>query len=127
MTRVLRTGAGEGLRVAVVADLLRRLAERERWQTAVLGRSDLTDRQLLFLNVHPFHDPGPEVQLLVRAATAPAGTAREVVVAGGDGWAAPEGVDPLAVRLALLRFHYRDAAELTPKLVEAAAEDLHRW
>ncbi|HVE24880.1 MAG TPA: hypothetical protein VNC22_05735, partial [Sporichthya sp.] len=57
VTRVLRIGAGEGVRVALVADLLRRLAERERWQTAVFGTSSMTDRQLLYLNVHPFHEP----------------------------------------------------------------------
>jgi len=128
VTRVLRIGAGEGVRVALVADLLRRLAERERWQTAVFGTSSLTDRQLLYLNVHPFHEPGPAVQLTVRDEHDPPGAGREVAVAGPlDAPAAPEGVDPLAVRLALLRVPYRERAELAHADVAAAAADLERW
>src|SRR3954470_14993043 len=94
VTRVLRIGAGDGLRVAIVADLLQRLAERERWQTAVFGASSLTDRQLLYLNVHPFHEPGPEVQLSVRDVDAPPGTGRDVAVAGPTTWfESPAGLD----------------------------------
>lgn len=135
--RVLRIGAGEGVRVAIVADLLRRLAERERWQTAVLGVSDLSDRQLLYLNVHPFHEPGPELQLDVRAAVTSAShhvrtrseaDVREVTVAGPQGWfTPPDGVDPLAVRLALLRVHYRAPANLTGDDIASAVKDLDRW
>jgi len=139
ITRVFRIGAGDGMRVAIVADLLRRLAERERWQTAVFGTSDLTDRQLLHLNVHPFHEPGPEVQLAVWPAalptsashgvrTPPEADVREVVVAGPQELKEiPDGADPLAARLALLRAHYRSPVELTPGLVAAAAVDLDRW
>lgn len=128
VTRVLRIGAGEGVRVALVADLLRRLAERERWQTAVFGISSLTDRQLLYLNVHPFHEPGPAVQLTVRDENGPPGPGRDVAVAGPlDTPPAPSGVDPLAVRLALLRVPYREPAKLDPSHVSAAAFDLERW
>jgi hypothetical protein len=131
ITRVLRIGAGDGVRVAIVADLLRRLADRERWQTAVFGVSSLTDRQLLYLNVHPFHEPGPEVQVRVHGAAAAAdisGTAREVVVAGPEGPPpVPPGLDPLAARLALLRLPYRETADLGPADVTAAATDLDRW
>lgn len=129
ITRVLRISAGDGIRVAIVADLLRRLAERERWQTAVFGVSSLTDRQLLYINVHPFHEPGPEVQLAVRDAGAPpSGTGREVVVAGLEPLpSAPDHLDPLAPRLALLRVPYRTAAALSGADVLAAADDLDRW
>ena len=128
ITRVLRISAGDGVRVAIVADLLRRLAERERWQTAVFGISSLTDRQLLYLNVHPFHEPGPEVQLAVRSADAPTLPGRNVAVAGPAGPPTlPEGVDPLAARLALLRVPYRQPASPAASDLAKAAADLDRW
>lgn len=133
MGRVLRIGAGDGVRVAVIADLLRRLAERERWQTSVLGLSSLTDRQLLYLNVHPFHDPGPDVtaELAVRSRGSAPTPARAVEVgafSGGlDPLAPPDGADPLAVRLALLQAPYRQDVALDPATVAAAAARLLGW
>ncbi len=38
-----------------------------------------------------------------------------------------DGVDPMAVRLALLDHHYRDDWEWTPELLTAAEERLSRW
>jgi L-cysteine:1D-myo-inositol 2-amino-2-deoxy-alpha-D-glucopyranoside ligase len=38
-----------------------------------------------------------------------------------------EGVDPMAIRLALLDHHYRDDWEWTPELLRAAEERLARW
>jgi hypothetical protein len=128
VTRVLRIGAGDGVRVAIVADLLRRLAERERWQTAVFGTSSLTDRQLLYLNVHPFHEPGPEVQLSVRDAAAPAGPGRNVVVAALEAYPpVPDYLDPLAPRLALLHVHYREPAAVDGATIRELGADLERW
>ncbi len=131
--RILRIAAGDGVRVAIVADLLRRIAERHRWRTAVAGFSSLTDRQLLYLNVHPFQDPATEVELVVHVEDdTPPVPGRSVPVArllaaGVDPLAAPAGTEPLAVRLAVLRVHYRELAALTPDAVAAADADLKRW
>lgn len=131
--RILRLAAGDGVRVAVVADLLRRIAERHRWRTGVAGHSSLTDRQLIYLNVHPFQDPATEVELIVHVdGDPPAVPGRSVPVAsllvdGLDPLAAPVGTDPLAVRLALLRLPYREPALLLPDAVAAADGDLKRW
>lgn len=131
--RVLRIAAEDGVRVAVIADVLRRLSERARWQTSVLGASSLSDRQLLYLNVHPFHDPGPDggAELAVRSRGSSATEARavEVGVFSGDvdPLAPPDGADPLAVRLALLEAPYREDVDLDPAIVAAAAVRLHGW
>jgi hypothetical protein len=131
--RVLRIAVADGVRVAVVADVLRRLSERARWQTSVLGASSLSDRQLLYLNVHPFHDPGPDggAELAVCARGAGASPARAVEVGAFTGdvdpLAPPDGADPLAVRLALLAAPYRQDVDLDPATVAAAAERLRGW
>ena len=131
--RVLRIAAGDGVRVAVVADLLRRLAGRLRWQTAVCGPSSLTDRQLLYLNVHPFQDPMSGAELGVHTeGESPPVAARSVAVAaleldGVDVLAVPAGTDPLAARLALLRRPYREPVTLTADDLAAAGRDLARW
>ncbi len=131
--RILRIAAGDGVRVAVVADLLRRVAERQHWRTGVAGYSSLTDRQLLYLNVHPFQDPAIEVELVVHVdGDPPALSGRPVPVApllvdGVDPLDAPAGVDPLALRLALLRLPYRETALFTPDAVAAADAELKRW
>ncbi|HUR73484.1 MAG TPA: hypothetical protein VMZ00_04365 [Sporichthya sp.] len=131
--RILRIAAGDGVRVAVVADLLRRVADRHRWRTAVAGHSSLTDRQLLYLNVHPFQDPATEAELVVHVdGAAPAVSGRSVAVApllvdGVDPLDAPPGADPLALRLALLRLPYAEPALFTPDAVAAADVDLKRW
>jgi hypothetical protein len=131
--RILRIAAGDGVRVAVVADLLRRVAERQRWRTGVAGHSSLTDRQLLLLNVHPFQDQATEVELVVHGeGESLAVTGRPVPVAplmvhGVDPLDAPPGTDPLAMRLALMRLPYREAALFTPDVVGEADADLRRW
>lgn len=125
--RVLRIAAGDGVRVAVVADLLRRVADRQRWRTSVAGHSSLTDRQLLYLNVHPFQDPGLAAELVVHAEGAvPPVAGRSVAVAE----LAPsdaEQADSLAARLVMLRRHYREPASLDPAALAAAEADLRRW
>lgn len=131
--RILRIAAGDGVRVAVVADLLRRAAGRLRWQTAVFGPSSLTDRQLLYLNVHPFQDPTTGAELVVHPeGAAPPVAARSVAVAAlepgeVDLLAVPTGTDPLAARLALLRRRYREPVALTLDDLAAAGRDLTRW
>ena len=125
--RILRIAAGDGVRVAVVADLLRRIADRRRWRTGVAGYSSLTDRHLLHLNVHPFQDPVDAAELVVYAAdAAPPIGGRSVVVAElTTSDAAP--ANSLVVRLALLRRHYRTPAALDPDALAAAESDLSRW
>lgn len=125
--RILRIAAGDGARVAVVADLLRRVAERRRWRTGVAGHSSLTDRQLLYLNVHPFQDPAPTAELVVHA-TGAAGPVEGRSVAVAE--LAPtdrERADSLAARLVLLRRHYRESVSLDAEALAAADADLSRW
>lgn len=131
--RILRIAAGDGVRVAVVADLLRRVAERRRWRTGVAGHSSLTDRQLLYLNVHPFQDRATAAELVVHVeGEEPDVAGRSVPVAplmvhAVDPLDAPPGTDPLTMRLALLRLPYREAALFTPGAVREADADLRRW
>ncbi len=124
--RILRIAVGDGVRVAIVADLLRRVAERQRWQTGVAGFSSLTDRQLLYVNVHPFQDPVEQAELVVHeVGSEPPVPGRAVVV--GEVVAAEDAVDPLALRLALLRLPYREPAILDAGLLANAYDDLKRW
>lgn len=125
--RTLRIAAGDGARVAVVADLLRRVAERQRWRTHVSGHSSLTDRQLLYLNVHPFQDPGRAAELAVHAdGIAPPVAGRSVAVAELTSTDAGRA-DSLAARLVLLRRHYREPVSVDARALEAAEADLRRW
>ena len=125
--RILRVAAADGVRVAVVADLLRRVAERQRWRAGVAGHSSLTDRQLLYLNVHPFQDPADVAELVVHAAGAAAPVAGRSVPVAELAPADAERADSLAARLVLLRRHYREPVSLSGEALAAAEADLSRW
>lgn len=125
--RILRIAAADGVRVAVVADLLRRVAERQRWRTGVAGHSSLTDRQLLYLNVHPFQDPAAGAELVVHAAGAAAPVEGRSIPVAELAPADAERADSLSVRLVLLRQHYREPVSLDPDCLAAAEADLSRW
>src|SRR4051794_14120333 len=60
--RLFRVRARGGTRAYVVADLVRRLAERRHWRVALdsdAGTTGLTQRQLLDLNVYPSTGAAP--------------------------------------------------------------------
>lgn len=121
---------GPRLRVHLVADLLRRTAERFGHRV-VAGRSaalDL-DRPAEDFNVRPMDlQPSENATVHVSDISVPG---RCVTVAEVTGeWAAVvrnTSVDPLAVRLAMLTTHYREPFGLGPDEIAAAAERLAGW
>lgn len=121
---------GTGLRVHVVADLLRRVAERNG-RTVVPTRSADPEigRPLEDFNVRPADRAPLETADLHVAEISVPGRCVTVPPATGD-WPPDAGagaVDPLAVRLALLAVRYRDPLVIGPHEVNAAARRLARW
>ena len=104
---VVRVSCAGGLRPLLVADLIRRVVAHHRLRaigiwTAVEGADDL--------NVRPAELTSGEADLHVGA------TVGRFETAGGD------GLDPLAVRFALLQRHYRSDVSLSKEdLVDADA------
>lgn len=116
------TGA-TGYRRAIVADLLRRVAERGGRRVRVCCAPATAD-DLADYNVQPFEDaslPDPDVYVSGAADT----DALCLVVPNETGdWAAP---DALAVRLAMLETPYREPLDLSPARVSSARERLDGW
>jgi len=82
------------------------------------------------LNVHPAGvTAGPPEPLDVAVAPAgePAGSPAYRVAPGTAGPVDSSGVDPLALRLALMQRPYRAGADLTPDDLKAADEVLRHW
>jgi hypothetical protein len=109
----------EDLRAAVVADVLRRTAGVLRLRTQLTA----PDEDLLAWNVHPpttvlVGHPDADVHVSAHNGSA--------TVAVGP-WSAPEGADPLTVRLAMLRRPPGVAAHLTEEDLAAASTLLGRW
>src|SRR5512139_2299756 len=121
---------GSQLRVHLVADLVRRTAERFG-RPVIAGRSAqvAVDRPAEDFNIRPTElRPSENVNLHVSEISVP-GRCVTVGQATGD-WAVVvrnSGVDPLAVRLAMLAAHYRDPVELGPDDIAAAAGRLAGW
>lgn len=122
------TSPGEP-RPCLLADLVARVAERYHLRASVAGPAPA---DWMALNVHPAGvSAGPPEPL-------------DVAVGSGDGAAGSPGywirpgearppgpgltaLDPLALRLALLRCPYRADADLTPDDLKAAEETLQHW
>ncbi|WP_067178751.1 hypothetical protein [Microtetraspora niveoalba] len=122
----------------LLPDLVRRVAERQGLR--VLAHAD--DREFtapLALNVHPFSPlpyAGEPVDLVVGSG-GPDG--RHRVVGGPLRFEGREaagtllteveaaGLDPLALRLALLEHHYRAPVDLTWDLLRSADRTVRRW
>ncbi len=109
---VVRVACAGGLRSLVVGDLIRRIAGHHRlrtigiWET-VPGAADL--------NVRPAEFADGEADVHVGGTV------------GRCELASMEGLDPLAVRLALLSRHYREDVTLGREDLAAAQEDLVGW
>ncbi|WP_433350581.1 hypothetical protein ACQP25_41015 [Microtetraspora malaysiensis] len=122
----------------LLPDLVRRVAERQGLR--VLARGDARELAApLALNVHPF-PPLPyagEPVDLVFGDGGPDGRHRVVGgplrFEGGEAAGslladvAAAGLDPLAVRLALLEHHYREPVNLTWDLLRSADRTVRRW
>lgn len=138
------------LRAALVADLIRRVAERHHllvtvWQrdTADGGPGDAAGFRAACdaLNIHPAQlgtaPPDPlDVQVGGEPPAAAVRWLRPAEVRGDglpDGGAWPDGLaergaaDPLALRLALLWRHHQQPAELSRDVAGGAGQALRRW
>lgn len=114
-------------RHCLLADLISRVAERHHLLASVSGP---VPADWMALNVHPAGvTAGPPEPLDVAVAPAEelAGSPAYRVAPGATGPVDLTGVDPLALRLALMRRPYRDEATLTRDDLEAADQVLQHW
>lgn len=139
--RLLRMRARGGTRAYVVADLIRRLAERRHWRVALdsdAGTTGLTDRQLLDLNVYPASGPvrggGNDLEVLTGGVPASRDTPCSLRVAELQANAelhllddSAAGPDPLALRLVMLAVPYERAAASGREALASAEADIRAW
>ncbi|MFI0483727.1 hypothetical protein [Actinomadura sp. 9N215] len=123
---------GSGHRVPVVADLLRRVAERAGRRVRVACTPPLTaDAALADSNVasfEPLDVPMADADVYVASEAREDALCLTVARETGDGWtAASTSVDGLAMRLTMLQVPYREPLELSEAKVSQAAERLDRW
>jgi hypothetical protein len=134
-----------GLRSCLVADLVRRVADGHHvrvsvWQQApggdAAGPADGSAADLRAaldrLNIYPAEfsvRPPDDLDVAVRRAGQPAGPAALLLEPGEVTPGTPDvtGLDPLALRLAFLRYHYRDPAEASREALVDADQTLRRW
>jgi hypothetical protein len=111
-------------RPCLLADLISRVAERHHLQASVsLPAPGGWDA----LNIHPAEvTAGPPDPLDVAVAGA-GGSPAHLVRPGPAGPADTTGLDPLALRLALLRRPYREEAALTRNDLETSDGQLRDW
>jgi hypothetical protein len=138
-TRELRLGvsapAADGpagladLRRYLVADLVRRTAHRHRLTVSLAG--DGPPPELAVLNIHP-PDQGADAADVWVADAGPGVVPGPVTATAPDlanplAALAERGLDPLALRLALLEHHYRDSLDLTWDELDRADATLREW
>ena len=129
----LRIWVAGGLRSFLLADLIRRVAERHHLRVSVWQQAPAA---LDGLNIYPAEfSGGPPEPVDVAVAGADQVTGVSVgppahrVEPGEVAPAAPglAGLDPLALRLALLEHRYREPAILRRGTLEAADQTLRDW
>jgi hypothetical protein len=115
-------------RPCLLADVVARVAERHHLRASVSGPAPA---DWAALNVHPAGiTPGPPEPLDVAVGPGePAGSPAHWIRPGAVRPPIPDltGLDPLAMRLALLQHPYRADADLTPDDLKAAGETLRHW
>lgn len=131
-----------GLRSHLLADLIRRIGEQHRLVVTASHGGEAPQADWEALNIHPLEAvPGPPEPLDVGIGPRPAGAGgrwlrgaaveADAIEADGDGSSAAavsgRGLDPLALRLALLREHYRRQVTLGWKEVAEASRVLGEW
>jgi hypothetical protein len=122
--------AGPGRpRPCLLADLVARVAERHHLRASVSGPAPA---DWAALNVHPAGvTPGPPepLDVAVGPEDEPAGSPAHWIRPGEIRPPIPglTGLDPLALRLALLHHPYRADADLTPDDLKAADGALRHW
>jgi hypothetical protein len=120
------TGPGQP-RPCVLADLVARVAERHHLRAIVAWQAPA---DWAALNVHPADvaaGPPEPLDVAVAPADGPAGSPAYQVLPGMAAHADLAGLDPLALRLALMQRPYRDEAVLTRDDLESAGEQLRHW
>jgi len=124
---VLHVTPAADLRGLVLADLIRRLSERDRLRVFAF-----TDRAQSELNVRPGMSGDPAtVDLYVGEISSPE-SRRQLELAPTIGHPTPAEVaardlDPLALRLAMLRHHYREALDLSWDDLTDADAEIRQW
>jgi hypothetical protein len=113
---------GDDLRVHVVADLLRRVAERGGHRMLVGRSGPPPSRSLTDFNIQPMQWDPDEADLHVTDAAVPG---RCLVVTPATESVAD--ADALAIRLAMLRTRYRAPLHIGQKDVSEAEDQLSRW
>ncbi|WP_141578080.1 hypothetical protein [Actinomadura sp. WMMA1423] len=116
-----------GYRRAVVADLLRRVAERARRRVRVVSTASAAPAGLDDYNVQPFEvleDVLPDADVYVTGTTDTSGMDALHLVVPQESGAAP---DPLTARLAMLEVPYREPLELSEERLAASAARLDAW
>jgi hypothetical protein len=114
-------------RPCLLADLLARVAERHHLRAIV---SQPAQAGWGTLNVHPAEvraGPPEPLDVAVAPAGRAAGAPAHRLEPGPAGPVDSDGLDPLALRLALLQRPYRDEAALTREDLETAGEVLAGW
>ena len=130
------------LRAALAADLVRRVAERHHlrvtaWHQAPDPPDAARSGQALLeawaaLNIYPAEfaaSPPQPLDVAVARGGQPDGSAGYRLEPGEVRPEAPDGagLDPLALRLALLEHRYRERAALSRDVLAAADQTLRRW
>lgn len=109
---VLRLGCAGSIRDILIADVLRRFQGLQRLRCVTYWSAPSVDASALNIGAPSYGAADPDsVDVYLR--TAPLGY--------------PEGADPLALRLAVLRRHYRSDASLSDADLEAASACLTEW
>jgi len=113
-------------RPCLLADLVARVAERHHLRASVFSQAPA---DWMALNVHPaVVTAGPPEPLDVAVGPADSlGSPAYRIRPGTAGQVATNGLDPLALRLALMRHPYRDEATLTRDDLEGADQVLRHW
>ncbi len=124
---VLHVAPTADLRGLVIADLIRRLSERDR-----LRVFSFSDRAPTELNIRPGLSGEPAgADLRVGEISSPHAL-RQLELAPtvsfpSPGEVAARGLDPLALRLAMLRHHYRETLELDWDELTDAEDEIRQW
>jgi hypothetical protein len=114
-------------RPCLLADLVSRVAERHHLRASVVWQAPA---DWAALNVHPADvtaGPPEPLDVAVAPANGPVGSPAYQVLLGTAAHADLAGLDPLALRLALMQRPYREEATLTRDDLESAGEQLRRW
>jgi hypothetical protein len=119
-------------RLHVLADVIRRAAERHRRWVQITVSGTAEDRDLTALNIPPADQGDPSGADLRIGEAAAACPDRRLAVGPSTGESEPariaeRGLDPLSVRLAALRRRYREPLELDRPALEDADHELRHW